>query len=124
MQEWRKKRRKLNKEIDAFKNTRNQGYIGSIFNAKSEEEKAEDQEEIDEFIKQKYQEFDEKYEEERKRIDNQPPILDISQPPPGMRDDWIQFKASIIIPDITIKLLDSCEFNNRLITKLETSGLI
>ena len=97
--------------------------IGQIFAAKTEEEKEEDEQDIEDFIERKEKEFEEKFKNLNEEMMQEDPIFTFNAPPTGMPENWAQFAVTLIIPSLVLKLLGSDEDYNRSIMDVETSGL-
>lgn len=98
--------------------------IGRMFSTKTEEEKEQDEEDIENFIEEKEFQFKEKWDKEKKDLLEKEPIFDIGTPPSDMPQNWVMLTATLVVPNLKFYILKSREENYEKITKIETSGLV
>ena len=116
------KRREIDSQIRDFERSRRQGFLGRVFASKTEEEKQRDEEEIDKFTRDKEKEF-EKFTKDSESQLQSGSILDLDNIPLDMADDYFQFKVSIDLKEIGIRLYGYQENPRQRICTIKTGGL-
>ena len=100
----------MENEIQQYENSKSEGFLGSMFRGKTQEEKNKDKKDIAKFRRKKEKEFNEKYaeEENKQQLDdlmNNKTVFD-AYDLKKMPEDYIQFIFNVTINQLVIILLD------------------
>lgn len=131
-QQKKNERKEMLTKIKEFEASRSEGYIGSFFGGKSDEEKARDRREIQEYKARLNREFEEKFSELEKKMNERMESL-VNEGDPmfdpnalnDMPEDWVNMIVSLIIPKFRFVMFheESTRENEKAIMEAQSSGM-